>query len=169
MPKIFQQKLFLPWLLVVFVPLFGLAAILNYRKHAHEFSVQSIKIFPATSREIKQGYDSKVAVTIISTVKEAPKFKNRVHVGGDIICKDASLVASEGNSSKILPQKPRVDVISGSPSTVSFLYNKSKLPLGKITLQGTLKAQYSYNIIESDKSGVEIHDSPGMPVEVRIQ
>jgi hypothetical protein len=131
--------------------------------------VQSIKILPATSREIKEGYDSKLVLTIISTGKEAPKFKNRVHVGGDIICKDASLVVSEGNSSKILPQKPRVDVTSGSPSTVSLLFNKSKLPLGKITIQGTLKAQYSYNIIESDKSGVEIHDSPGMPVEVRIQ
>jgi len=169
MLKIFQQKLFLCGLLVVFVPLLSLAAILNYQKPTHEFSVQSIKILPATSQEIKQGYDSKVVATIISTGKEAPKLRNCVHVGGNIICKDANLVANEGNSSKILSQKPRVDVISGSPSTVSFLYNKGKLPLGKITLQGTLKAQYSYNIIESDKSGVEIHDSPGVPVKVRIQ
>jgi len=166
--------------LVVAVVILALFSVLSVkfvydnREPAREWRILSISILPVTSRQAKLGYDTKVDVIIFTTGKEPPKLKNRMYVGGEIRCDDAHFAFSPVNVviTKILQQKPRVEVIVGSPvngSTVSFLYNKEKLPRGQITLQGTIQALYCYNIKEPGKSGVETYNSPGVPVNIQIQ
>jgi len=129
--------------------------------------VQSIQILPATSQEAKRGYDSKVAVMIMSTGLKASEIKNRVLAGGEIICPDARLLQEDKNGGyENISQKPQIDVVAGSPSVVSFLYNKKNLPLGKITLRGTIKARNTYAIHEQNN---EVHETVGVPIQVDIQ
>lgn len=154
----------------VCVFLLGLGATLRRAKPTREFKIQSIKIASGTSQEAKRGYDTKVVVTLISTGMEPPALKNRIYAGSGIICPDACFIQSFKEApAKVLPQKPQFDVSAGSPLVVSFLYNKAKLPPGKIALHGTIKAQYVYNIQEPNRSGSEVHESPGVLVKADVQ
>jgi len=146
MSRILQQKVLLTGILMAFAALVSLTAILNYRRHrapTNEFSVQSIKVLSATSRKIKQGYDSKVAITIIPSGREQPLYKN---AGSSVTCTFPVLIAINGADVKKLPQQPALHIdaaISPSPFTVSFLYNKAYLPPGKIAIRSTFKARYN--------------------------
>jgi hypothetical protein len=145
-----------------------------FRNHepAREWRIESIKVLPVSDREAKLGYDSKVVAIIYPTGKTAPKIKNGVLSGGEIICEDAHFVLSLTKTAKKLQQKPRMDVNVGSPvngSTVSFLYNKEDLPKGKVIFQGTIKGRNWYNIHEPGKIRPDFRDFPGVPVNIRIK
>lgn len=155
--------------------LFCMASVIFiFRNHEPEceWRVDSIKILPVTGHMEKLGYNSKVEVIIYPTSKPAPKVKNGVLAGGEIICEDARFILSQTNATKILQQKPGIDINVGLPahgSTVSFLYNKENLPEGKIIFQGTIKGRSYYNIHELDQIRSDFRDFHGVPVKIRIQ